>query len=80
MRYAVARYKTCFREIAYRNYVTDALYVVVNGGHYGMTLTSRFSELFEKEKPQKEDNRTQDEIVDGIWSKITGNKENKGGE
>lgn len=79
MRYAVARYKTCFREIAYRNYVTDGIYAIVNGGHYDLAFTCRFSELFEKKKPQKVDNRSQDEIVDAIWAKITGNG-NKGGE
>lgn len=70
----MARYKYQIRETAYRNYVTDALYAVVNGGHYGLTLTRRYSEIFEPEAPQKEDNRTQEEIVAAVWAGITGKK------
>lgn len=74
MRYAVARYKAQIRETAYRNYVTDALYVIVNGGQFGMTLTKRFAEIFEPEKVKKEDTRTQEEIVTAVWASITGKK------
>lgn len=79
MRYAVARFKTQIREATYRNYVTDALYAVVNGGHFQMTLTKRYAELVQPQEPQKEDTRTQEEIVADVWAAIKGKKKKKKG-
>ena len=71
MRYAVARFNTNSREIAYRNYVTDGLYALVNGG---LTMTMHYSELIDPVKKKTEETKelSQDEIVDKIWSKIGG--------
>lgn len=61
MRYVTARYNKQQRELAYRIYVTDALKVL--GG-----LNARYYEYID-DKPQ--DNRTADEVVDGIRQKLT---------
>ena len=71
MRYVIARFNKNSREVAYRNYVTDCLYALVNGG---LTVTQRFHEIFEPKKPEVVDNRTTDEIVDDIWAGISGVK------
>lgn len=71
MRYVIARFNKHNRETAYRNYVTDCLYALVNGG---LTVTQRFHEIFAPKKPEKVDNRTTEEIVDDIWAGITGVK------
>lgn len=70
----VARYKVQTRETAYRNYVTDALYVIADGGRSGIALAKRFADIFEPKKVQKEDTRTQEEIVAAVWAGITGKK------
>lgn len=69
MRYVIARFNKNSREVAYRNYVTDCLYALVNGG---LTVTQRYCDLFARKEPEKVDNRTTDEIVDDIWAGITG--------
>ena len=79
MRYAAARQKENFRETAYRNYVTDALFAVVNGGHFQFSLTKRFADIFDptpvpNEDKRSEDNRSMDEIVDAVWSGFEGKK------
>ena len=74
MRYAAARQKENFRETAYRNYVTDALFAVVNGGHFQFSLTKRFADIFDPTPVPNEDNRSMDEIVDAVWSGFEGKK------
>jgi len=56
--------------MAYRNYVTDGLYALVNGG--GLAFTRRFAEIMEpeQEKPNQSEKLTQEEIVDKVWSAI----------
>jgi hypothetical protein len=61
LRYVTARYKTQQRELAYRIYVTDALKII--GG-----LNARYYEFID-DKPQ--DNRTAEEVVEGIRNKLT---------
>lgn len=80
MRYAVARLNLQIREVACRNYVTDGLYALVNGGltmtmHYSELIkTMHYSELIEpvKKKTEETEELSQDEIVDKIWAKIGG--------
>ena len=61
MRYVTARYNTQQRELAYRIYVTDALKAI--GG-----LNARYYDLIDDTPP---DNRTADEVIDGIRGKLT---------
>lgn len=35
-------------------------------------MTVRFADMYKPAQKKREDNRTTDEIVDHIWSKITG--------
>lgn len=61
MRYVTARYKTQQRELAYRFYVTDALY-------YRWGLNAKYRDMIDDTPP---DTRTADEVVDGIRNKLT---------
>lgn len=65
MQYALARKKSDNEEKAYRIYVTDALMSVYN-------LNMRYYDLILPDKPA--DNRTAEEIIDSIVSKIEGLK------
>lgn len=75
MRYVIARIKTNVREVAYRNYVTDCLFALVNGGFVrGYQMSERYCVMMAPKQPEKVDNRTQQEIVHDIWAGINGKK------
>ena len=66
MRYAIARYQSQQRDLAYRIYVTDCLRIIsentakVGGGSY---ITAKFFDII---NPKPVDNRTGDEIAADI--------------
>ena len=66
MRYAVARYQSQQRDLAYRIYVTDCLRMIsentakISGGSY---ITAKFADII---KPKPVDDRTSDEIAADI--------------
>ena len=69
MRYAVARYKTYQREVAYRIYVTDCLRMMAeNTARFakGTYVKKRYADFLQK--PAK-DNRTGEEIVADVVKK-----------
>ena len=78
MRYAIARYQSQQRELAYRIYVTDCLRIAsentaksvlaLTGGKEEVHVMGiRFADVFEN-KPV--DNRTADDIIEGIRNKL----------
>ena len=70
MRYAIARYNDHQRELAYRIYVTDCLRIqlecVAQMGGQKLEV-DRFADLY---YPKPVDNRTADDIIDGIRKKM----------
>ena len=66
MRYAIARYQSQQRDLAYRIYVTDCLRIIsentakMGGGSY---VTAKFADII---NPKHADNRTGDEIAADI--------------
>ena len=66
MRYAMARYQSQQRDLAYRIYVTDCLRIIsentakVCGGSY---ITAKFADII---NPKPVDNRTGDEVAADI--------------
>ena len=66
MRYAVARYQSQQRDLAYRIYVTDCLRIIsentakMGGGSY---ITAKLSDII---NPKPADNRTGEEIAADI--------------
>lgn len=66
MRYAVARYQSHQRDLAYRFYISEALRIIsentarFGGGSY---MTSKFSDIV---TPKNRDKRTGEEIVADI--------------
>ena len=66
MRYAIARYQSQQRDLAYRIYVTDCLRIIsentakMGGGSY---ITAKFADII---TPKPTDNRTGDEIAADI--------------
>ena len=66
MRYAIARYQSQQRDLAYRIYVTDCLRIIsentakICGGSY---ITANFADII---NPKPVDNRTGDEIAADI--------------
>ena len=78
MRYAIARYQSQQRDLAYRIYVTDCLRIITEntaktalalaGGKEEVhVMAIRFADVFEN-KPV--DNRTADDIIEGIRNKL----------
>ena len=70
MRYAIARYQSQRRDLAYRIYVTDCLRMQVEGiaSICGQKLeVDRFADVY---YPKPVDNRTADDIIDGIRNKL----------
>ena len=78
MRYAIARYQSQQRELAYRIYVTDCLRItsentakavlaLTDGTAEAHIMGVRFADVFEN-KPV--DNRTADDIIEGIRNKL----------
>jgi hypothetical protein len=78
MRYATARYQSQQRDLAYRIYVTDCLrittentaktvHALTDGKAEVHVMGIRFADVLEN-KPV--DNRTADEIIDGIRKKL----------
>lgn len=78
MRYAIARYQSQRRDLAYRIYVTDCLrittentaktvHALTDGKAEARVMGIRFADILEN-KPV--DNRTADDIIDGIRKKL----------
>ena len=78
MRYAIARYQSQRRDLAYRIYVTDCLriatentaktvYILANGKAEVHIMQMRFADILEN-KPV--DNRTANDIIEGIRKKM----------
>ena len=70
MRYAIARYQSQQRDLAYRIYVTDCLRMSFEctahlSGH--RVNLDRFADVY---YPKPVDNRTADDIIDGIRNKL----------
>ena len=70
MRYAIARYQSQQRDLAYRIYVTDCLRIQVEcvtamGGH--PLSPDRFADMLD---PKPIDNRTADDIIESIRKKL----------
>ena len=70
MRYAIARYTEYQREVAYRIYVTDCLRMNLEctahlTGH--QLNLDRFADVY---YPKPVDNRTADDIIEGIRNKL----------
>lgn len=69
MRYAIARYQSQQRDLAYRIYVSDCLRIISEntaemvGGSY---ITAKFSDII---NPKRGDNRTGEEIAADIIKK-----------
>ena len=66
MRYAIARYQSQQRDLAYRIYVSDCLRIIsentakTGGGSY---ITAKFADII---NPKPDDNRTGEEIAANI--------------
>ena len=70
MRYAIARYQSQQRDLAYRIYVTDCLRMNLEctahlSGH--KLNLDRFTDVY---YPKPVDNRTADNIIEGIRKKL----------
>ena len=70
MRYAIARYQSQKRDLAYRIYVTDCLRIQLEcvaqiGGQ--KLEVDRFADVY---YPKPVDNRTADDIIEGIRNKL----------
>ena len=70
MRYAIARYQSQQRDLAYRIYVTDVLRMSLEctahlSGH--QLNLDRFADVY---YPKPVDNRTADDIIEGIRIKL----------
>ena len=70
MRYAIARYQSQQRDLAYRIYVTDCLCMNLEctahlSGH--QLNLDRFADVY---YPKTVDNRTADDIIEGIRNKL----------
>ena len=70
MRYAIARYNENQRELAYRIYVSDCLRIqlecVAQMGGQKLEV-DRFADVY---YPKPADNRTADDIIEGIRNKL----------
>jgi hypothetical protein len=70
MRYAIARYQSQQRDLAYRIYVTDCLRIqlecIAEMTHHNLDAP-RFIDTL---NPKPVDNRTADDIIDGIRNKL----------
>ena len=71
MRYAIARYQSQQRDLAYRIYVTDCLRIqlecIAQIGGQKLEVNSRFADVY---YPKPVDNRTADDIIEGIRNKL----------
>ncbi len=71
MRYAIARYQSQQRDLAYRIFVTDCLRMELECTAHlsGVEVrVERFADLLFQSRPT--DNRTADEIINGIRKKL----------
>lgn len=70
MRYAIARYQSQQRDLAYRIYVTDCLRMnlecTAHLSGYQLNI-DRFADVY---YPKPVDNRTADDIIEGIRNKL----------
>lgn len=67
LRYALARYTSHQRDMAYRIYVCDSLRLIGKGGSY---ITSRFSDIIHPKKQKAEDTRTGEQIAFDVLNRI----------
>ena len=67
LRYALARYTSHQRDMAYRIYVTESLRAIGKGGGY---IKPHFTDLIKPKKPKAEDTRTGEEIAFDVLRKI----------
>ena len=70
MRYAIARYNENQRELAYRIYVTDCLRITARYTAALGQADLNFDRFADRLYPQPVDNRTADDIIDGIRKKL----------
>lgn len=66
LRYALARYTSHQRDMAYRIYVCESLRAVGKGGY----IKSHFMDLIKPKKQKVEDTRTGEEIAFDVLRKI----------
>lgn len=66
LRYALARYTSHQRDMAYRIYVTESLRAIGKGGY----IKPRFVDLIKPKKQETEDTRTGEEIAFDVLRKI----------
>ena len=64
MRYAMARYQSQQRDLAYRIYVCESLRMIPRGEH----LVAHFADIIDPKPPEPE--QTYDEIVAGVLAKL----------
>jgi hypothetical protein len=70
MRYAIARYNENQRELAYRIYVTDCLRITARYTAAFGQVDLDFDRFADRLYPQPVDNRTADDIIEGIRKKL----------
>ncbi len=66
LRYALARYTSHQRDMAYRIYVTESLRAIGKGGY----IKPRFVDLIKPKKHETEDTRTGEEIAFDVLNRI----------
>lgn len=66
LRYALARYTSHQRDMAYRIYVTESLRAISKGGY----IKPRFVDLIKPKKQETEDTRTGKEIAFDVLNRI----------
>ena len=64
MRYAMARYTSHQRDMAYRIYVCESLRAIPKGAY----LEAHFADIIDPKPPEPE--QTFDEIVEGVLAKL----------
>ena len=67
LRYALARYTSHQRDMAYRIYVTESLRAIGKGGGY---IKPHFMDLIKPKKQKAEDTRTGEEIAFDVLNRI----------
>ena len=66
LRYALARYTSHQRDMAYRIYVTESLRAIGKGGY----IKPHFTDLIKPKKPKTEDTRTGEQIAFDVLNRI----------
>ena len=70
MRYAIARYQSQQRDLAYRIYVTDVLRITAKYTAELCKYDLDFERFADRIYPKPVDNRTDDDIIEGIRNKL----------